>query len=576
MANHIAKRCAFMLAALGLLSSVAAGAQQAPAPAGAAPAKAAETGIPIPDQTVQKACGSCHQPDDKQQLSRISFRRNTPEGWQETIKRMVALNGLRIEPATARDVVKYLSNHLGLAPDEARPAAYEVEKRPLVDETYEAKDLDGVCNACHSLGRVISQRRTRSEWDLLISMHRGWYPLVDRQVFRRMGPAPHDRDDQGRPPDTRHPSEKAVDQLSKEFPLMTPEWAAWSATMRPARIGGEWALTGHELGKGAVYGRVVLTPVPNTDDEFTTDITYTYARSGEQVKRSGRVMIYTGYQWRGRSTVGGNDESAQREVMFVDRDWRSIEGRWFRGGYDETGIDVRLQRAGSDTTILGVDRGGLRRGATRTVKIYVSHPPASVQARDLDLGPGLTVNAANVTGDVVTATVAVADDAAIGPRAIVLGSAVQPGALVVFDKVDTIRVTPDWSMARTGGVDYPKMFAQFEAWAYQNGPDGKPGTDDDIRVDQVDAVWSLEEYTATFDDEDIKFVGNINAESGLFTPNIEGPNPKRVGERNNVGDVWVVASYQPPDAPNAPALRGRAHLLVTVPLYMRFDPSVIP
>ena len=47
-------------------------------------------------------------------------------------------------------------------------------------------------------GRVISQRRTRTEWELLIAMHRGWYPLVDRQVYRRMGPAPRDRACPGR------------------------------------------------------------------------------------------------------------------------------------------------------------------------------------------------------------------------------------------------------------------------------------------------------------------------------------------------------------------------------------------
>jgi quinohemoprotein amine dehydrogenase len=73
-------------------------------------------------------------------------------------------------------------------------------------------------------------------------------------------------------------------------------------------------------------------------------------------------------------------------------------------------------------------------------------------------------------------------------------------------------------------------------------------------------------------------VGTLDEATGLFTPNIEGPNPKREGERNNVGDVWVVATFFPPEmsAPPKPALRARAHLLVTVPLYMKFDPTVTP
>ena len=98
-------------------------ARQAAPAATQAPVKKAEDGIPIHDAMVQKACAPCHTADEKQQISRISFRRNTPEGWQETIRRMVALNGLKIDPATARDVVRYLSNNLGLAPEEAQPAA---------------------------------------------------------------------------------------------------------------------------------------------------------------------------------------------------------------------------------------------------------------------------------------------------------------------------------------------------------------------------------------------------------------------------------------------------------------------
>ena len=77
------------------------------------------------------------------------------------------------------------------------------------------------------------------------------------------------------------------------------------------------------------------------------------------------------------------------------------------------------------------------------------------------------------------------------------------------------------------------------------------------------AAWSIEEYKATFDDDDIKFVGAIDAATGLFTPNVDGPNPQRKGERNNIGDVWVVASYTPPGA--AAPLRARSHLLVAPP-----------
>ena len=92
----------------------------------------------------------------------------------------------------------------------------------------------------------------------------------------------------------------------------------------------------------------------------------------------------------------------------------------------------------------------------------------------------------------------------------------------------------------------------------------------------MDVVWSLEEFAATYDDDDMKFVGTLDAATGGFTPNIDGPNPVRKGSRNNIGDVWVVAKYAAETSAGKPAstVRARAHLLVTVPLYMRFDPTV--
>lgn len=561
-----------------LLVTLLAGAVSTQQPPAAAPTAKPEEGIPVTDATVQKACGTCHRPDDKGQMSRISFQRNTPEGWQSTIQRMAALNGLSIDPATARQVVKYLSNSHGLAPEEAKPAAWEAERR-LIDFKYTASaDTESTCIRCHSMGRVISQRRTRGEWDLLMAMHRGWYPLVDNQAFRRNGPPPRDPSSDGRPPDLRHPVEKAVDHLSRAFPLKTPEWTAWSATMRAARLEGSWTLSGWDAGKGAIFGRVTISADPAAPDEFTTATTYRIARTGETVTRTGRALVYTGFQWRGRSTTAAGADSAMREVMLVDRDWRQIEGRWFTGGYDEVGLDVRLDRVNADSRVLGTDRTALKQGATgQELKIYGANFPAGLRPADIDLGPGLTVTRiVSVTPDVATAAIDVAATAALGARDLFVAGASKPKALVVFDRVDTIKVKPDWAMARVGGTTFPKMLAQFEAWAFHNGADGRPDTPDDLSLGLVDAAWSMEEFAATYDDDDVKFVGTLDAASGRFTPAVDGPNPARKGSRNNIGDVWVVATYAAEAGGGKPAasIRARAHLLVTVPLYMRFDPTV--
>jgi quinohemoprotein amine dehydrogenase len=187
----------------------------------------------------------------------------------------------------------------------------------------------------------------------------------------------------------------------------------------------------------------------------------------------------------------------------------------------------------------------------------------------VDFGPGITVTQVrSATPESVVLIVNVARDAAIGPRDVVIGGAVKPAAVAVYDRIDYIKVGPEWAMARLGGVRFPKGLARFEAIGFHNGRDGRSNTGDDVAIGLLDATWSLEEYSAVLNDEDLRFVGAIDEASGVFTPNVEGPNPERRGSANNVGDVWVVASYTPEGARRP--LRARAHLLVTVPLYMRW------
>ena len=175
---------------------------------------------------------------------------------------------------------------------------------------------------------------------------------------------------------------------------------------------------------------------------------------------------------------------------------------------------------------------------------------------------------------VVAIEVQVAPDARVGARDLFLGGATRTKALAVFDKVDVIRVTPQAGMARLGGANFPKQYQQFEAAAYHHGPDREPGTDDDLNLGMVDVSWSLEEYPTRFGDDDGNFVGTIDG-SGLFTPNLDGPNPDRHHGTNNYGDVWVVATFRE-ESPDQ-TIRARAHLLVTVPLYVKWDqPEVGP
>jgi quinohemoprotein amine dehydrogenase len=543
--------------------------QRPPPPAPEATKEPAEEGMAVTDQLVVDSCSACHKKDDKGNMTRISFMRTTPEGWQTIIKRMVRLNGLTLTPDEARRIVKYLSDNHGLAPEEARPAFYEAERR-VINETIPDESLRGSCVICHSLGRVVSQRRTREEWQLLSNMHVALFPVVAFQGYYRIPPPPGAQVPPE--PDPRHPVDKAIDYLAKTYPLTTPEWGAWRANMRAPRIEGRWLIDGYQTGRGRIIGEMTVEPAGGPD-EFNTRVTLKYLKDGTTVARTGRGVVYAGYSWRGRSTSSGKEPGELREVMFVSRDWATMDGRWYWGGYDELGIDVQLKRISNDPVIAAVEPQALRSpSASEQVVIHGANLPNDIRAQEIDFGPGVRVKrVVSARPDAVTVEVEVLSGATNGLRDIILRRRFATKAVAVYDKVDYINVRPDAGLARVGGVKFPKQFQQFEAIAYNRGPDGKPQTPDDVSLGLVEAEWSIDEFPATFDDDDKEFVGTLDR-TGLFTPNIDGPNPQRRKGVNNYGDVWVVASYRPKNAqPSAEPLRARSHLVVTVPLYIRWD-----
>ena len=146
--------------------------------------------------------------------------------------------------------------------------------------------------------------------------------------------------------------------------------------------------------------------------------------------------------------------------------------------------------------------------------------------------------------------------------------AVEEAAKLLY--IRALKVLPEASLAHLGSDVHPKGFQQFEAVAYQRGADDKPHTADDVELGPVDVTWSMEEYLSVYGDDDKDFVGTLSP-AGLFTPALDGPNPKRKFGRNNYGDVWVVATARnEKDKENKP-LAGRSYLVVTVPTYIRWD-----
>ncbi len=530
--------------------------------------ESAGTGIPVTSDLVVRSCSRCHTEDDEGRLSRISFLRKTPEGWSQSIRRMVSLNGVSVDPEEAREIVRYLANNHGIAPEELRPAFYEVERRPLTDRPEMAEVVRETCTACHSLGRMATQRRTAEEWRLIADTHRGLYPLTDRQTFRR-GSVPEEDGDY------EFPVDAAVARLAREYPLETTAWTNWSANMRTPQIAGTWALVGYEIGRGPVFGTLEISSTGSAGDQFRTQASYTYPKEGRAVTRSGQATVYTGYQWRGSTQGSGDQHGMLREVLFVERDWSRMYGRWFTGAYEELGVDVRMVRVGAQPVVLGAYPERVRAGTEAEVSIYGARLPETLTIGDIDLGSGLSVlSVEEASSDVLTIRVRAEAGATEGARDVALGGVRGAGVLVVYDAVDYISVEPYRALAHAGGGNFDPGLARFEAVGYADGPDGERGSDDDVRLGAVEASWSVVEYPRTWNDDDTQFVGGVD-ENGVFTPAIDGPNPERSGNRNNIGEVWIRAEHRVEGAPaSAQPLRSRAFLLVAPPDYIEWEPRV--
>ncbi|MFT4045971.1 MAG: quinohemoprotein amine dehydrogenase subunit alpha [Solimonas sp.] len=539
-----------------------------------------EAGIPVTDKLTLQKCGSCHVPDAKGNLSRISWLRTTPEGWSQAIKRMVRLNGLQISPQDARSIVRYLGTWHGLAPEEARPVMYMPEHR-LIDETSVPDEtVRQACVACHAFGQPLSWRRSQTEWALLQNMHVSLYASAEMQYRRNVPAAPGTKSTS---PLTQ--GQAALEYLSKAAPLHTPEWAAWAPRIHAPMLAGKWLVSASMPGKGRYVGEMTIE-LGAAADAFTTVTTLRSLTDGSTLTRKGSGLVYGGYSWRGRSDGGAAKDSAPdvpgavaREALWFSPDQQTAEGRWFWGAYQEFGFDVKLIRAGAGATVAGIAPLALKSGSTGVnLHIYGAGLPVQATTQDVDLGAGVTVKrVVSAKPDELVVMVDVAAGAMPGVRDVVVRGSVLEKALPVYDRIDYLKVAPDSNaIAHLGGIRFPKGYQQFEAVAYAKGADGKPHTEDDIAIGAVDVDWSVAEFPTVINDDDTRFVGSLSS-AGLFTPNVEGPAAERRFGRNNYGEIWVVATARNEKDASGQPLSARSYLVVTVPLYKQFDqPEVAP
>src|SRR5262249_28228514 len=155
----------------------------------------------------------------------------------------------------------------------------------------------------------------------------------------------------------------------------------------------------------------------------------------------------------------------------------------------DLGREETLYRSDSGARLLTVVPAALKAGETQEVKIFGMNFPQNLQASAISLGAGVAVQSLSQQGeDTVLAQVMTEKGAKVGPRQAKLQGVEGEFPLYVYKTVDYIRILPEQTFSRPGGVRTPKLLQQFEVVAYLNGADGKQGTKDDVQLGRVGPI----------------------------------------------------------------------------------------
>ena len=513
------------------------------------------TALPAAEQSaveiVQSKCLVCHTSEraDNLQWSRISHQRKTPEGWLMTIGRMQMMHGLKISDEERSTVVKYLADRQGLAPEESVNYRYAMERRLDTMEVFEDTQLEEMCARCHSGARVGLQRRPAAEWEHLVHFHLGQWPSTEYQALAR------DRD--------WFPIalNQMVPKLAKMFPLESDSWTQWQAASKPEFV-GQWSFAVHQPGRGDGSG--VMTIEKQDADLYSVKVDGRWS-DGKPLKRTGSAIVYTGFEWRAQVDIDGVQV---RQVLAASKDGMRMSGRVFEAAHDERGMEFTAAKAvAGNAQILSVYPQNLKAGESTEVTIVGADLKGKVS-----LGQGVTVEGVLKRTENSVTVLAKADaDVTTQVNGVSVGGT-NGGKFAVYNQVDQIKVHPAFTIARVGGNggSTPKVQARFEAEAWGAGADGKPGTDDDIRIGYLPASWHVEPFDeAAKADNDVQFAGRMNAVTGVFTPGKAGPNPERRMSTNNAGNLKVIASVKDGDQ----TLKGDGQLIVTV---QRWNDAPLP
>lgn len=495
---------------------------------------------------VQNKCLSCHAVENGK-AARISDIRKTPEGWQDTISRMQRMWGVQLTREEEQKIVAELSDKNGLAPKETEKVMYWLADTGSTMEPPAGNEkLQQSCIRCHAIARPLAQYRTEEEWKKLKDFHIALNPSMIYQL---------------RDLDWVNDADQALAYLAQINKWDSDEWKKWKESNTKYDITGNWRIVGYRPGIGMYSGSAEIS---RKGEDFYEKRTVRMP-DGRTLVYEGNVKMYTGYSLR--SSLEGSGQKL-RGVFNVQEGGSTITGRWnLVGDKGIYGDETYYRQTGP--ALLTVWPKAVKKGEETTVRLIGSNLPDHIGKDLIKAENGLQImEIVKQEGGDIWVKVKADGHAAGEQAAVEIAGAAGKASVKLFAEIDYIKVKPDPGVARIGDGDGTvRQSTQFEAFAYSKGSDGKENTEDDIEIGPVGAKWNLEEYKFMgIEDDDIRYVGSIDKDTGVFTPGTGGPNPKRMWSTNNTGNVTVAAVYK--DPATGRELRGTALLIVSVPDYV--------
>lgn len=495
---------------------------------------------------VWQKCAGCHLAEGGK-IARVEELRTTPEEWTVIIDRMHSLHGMRIEDGEMATLLKELCATQILSPEEASRVSYiNLFNNPQTMETPKGADeerLFTTCVRCHSAGKIYSYRMAPSAWAKLRDFHLYIDPAIMYQL-REMH--------------WRSEADEVLQNLARDYPYQS----AWTAA--ETKPEGEWFVLGVEPGKGNYRGKASLKSSGN--DEYALQGSLSFS-DGTAESFSGEATLYGGYALRTRARHNGSatmgafsfvNGAITGEHHHAAPHFRTSSSTWYP--VTQKGQALRMTPgyllAGEETKVL-IEGMGLPEVTAKDIEVSAADVVV-LQATTTSPETIEVLLAYRGTGHGTT-SVTVKGLAAPAPNpAPQLSLRLAPG-------MDYLSISPATGRARVNsGVNYPAEGLQFQAFAYSRGADTDDPLDDYL-LGPVDAVFSLAEEETRPGDDDLAYLGAIEADGTYLPTGDYNPIPARDYGGEGTGMVKVIAKYT--RGVNSYSAEGR--LVVTVPDFIQ-------